>query len=339
MNSTNLREFKFGIWYQDPKDRLVIGTKWVFRNKLDEDGIVTRNKTRLVVQGYSQEEGIDYDETFAPVTRLEVIRLLIAFTAYMEFTLHQMDIKSAFFNGYLKEEVFAKQPPGFEGKECPDHVYTLDKALYGLKQVPRAWYERLSKFLLEHGYKRGKIDNILFLKEKGKDLLDVDEPGSSVDQKLYRGMIGSLLYLTASRPDIVLSAGLCARFQANSKESHLTAVFLWKERAPQQNSVALSIAEAEYVVAASCCAQLLWITQTNKKRKVASSIPVETPPTRGKATRSQKKQSEAELEKALEKSMRKANAKGKKRVVEPVEAVEIEEMDLVLRDGEEAEEM
>jgi len=117
--------------------------------------------------------GIDYDETFAPVARLEAIRLLIAFAAHMEFTLHKMDVKSAFLNGYLKEEVFVKQPPGFESKECPEHVYKLDKALYGLKQAPRAWYERLSKFLLEHGYKRGKIDSTLFLRENGKDLLVV----------------------------------------------------------------------------------------------------------------------------------------------------------------------
>ncbi|XP_070032159.1 uncharacterized protein [Nicotiana tomentosiformis] len=122
-------------------------------NKLDKDGAVTRNKARLVVQGYSQEEGICYDGTFTPVARLEAIRLLIAFPAYMEFTLHQMDIKSAFLNGYLKEEVFVRQPPGFENKESPDHVYKLDKALYGLKQAPRACYERLSKFLLEYDYK------------------------------------------------------------------------------------------------------------------------------------------------------------------------------------------
>ncbi|XP_070010087.1 uncharacterized mitochondrial protein AtMg00820-like [Nicotiana sylvestris] len=103
------------VWHLVPrsKDGSVIGTKWVIRNKLDEDGTVTRNKAGLVVQGYIQEEGIDYDETFAPVARLEVLRLLIAFAAYMEFTLHQMDVKSAFLNGYLKEELFVKQPPGF----------------------------------------------------------------------------------------------------------------------------------------------------------------------------------------------------------------------------------
>ncbi|XP_070046380.1 uncharacterized mitochondrial protein AtMg00820-like [Nicotiana tomentosiformis] len=112
------------VWHLVPRTKhiSVIGTKWVFRNKLDKDGTVTKNKARLVVQGYSQEEGIDYDETFAPDSRLEAIRFLIAFTAYMEFTLHQMDVKSTFFNGYLKEEVFVKQPPRFESKECPDHV-------------------------------------------------------------------------------------------------------------------------------------------------------------------------------------------------------------------------
>ncbi|XP_075086878.1 putative mitochondrial protein AtMg00820 isoform X1 [Nicotiana tabacum] len=123
------------VWHLVPRpnDRKMIGTEWVFRNKLDEEGTVTRNKARLVVQKYSQEEGIDYDETFAPIVILEAIRLLIAFVAYMEFTLHQMDIKSVFLNGYLKEEVFIKQPPRFESKECPKHVYKLDKELYGLK--------------------------------------------------------------------------------------------------------------------------------------------------------------------------------------------------------------
>ncbi|XP_070045166.1 uncharacterized protein [Nicotiana tomentosiformis] len=109
-----------------------------YKNKLDEDGIVTRNKARLVVQGYSQEEDIDYDETFSPVARLEAIRLLITFAAYMKFTLHQIDVKSALLNGYLKEEVFVKQLSGFENKDCPDRVYNLDKALYGIKQAPRA---------------------------------------------------------------------------------------------------------------------------------------------------------------------------------------------------------
>jgi len=146
---------------------------WVFRNKLDEQGIVTRNKARLVVQGYNQEEGIDYEETFALVARIEAIRILIAFATHMEFKLHQMDVKSAFLNGYLKEEVYVMQPPGFENNEFPNFVFKLDKALYGLKQAPRVWYERLSKFLLENGFRRGKVDNTLFLKTMGEHLLIV----------------------------------------------------------------------------------------------------------------------------------------------------------------------
>ena len=282
----------------------------MFRNKLDESGTVTRNKARLVVQGYNQEEGIDYEETFAPVARIEAIRILIAFAAHMGIKLYQMDVKSAFLNGYLKEEVYVKQPPGFENGDFPNHVFKLDKALYGLKQAPRAWYERLSSFLLENDFRRGKVDNTLFLKSKGEHLLIVqvyvddiifgathhdlcndfsnmmrsefemsmmgelnfflglqikqtsngtmihqqkyikellkrygmesakpidtpispstrlvmDDGSPSIEENLYRGMIGSLLYLTASRPDIVFSIGLCARFQYNPKETHLKAV-------------------------------------------------------------------------------------------------------------------
>ena len=121
-----------------PKDRTIIGTKWVFRNKLDEQGTVTKNKERLVVQGYNQEEGIDYEETFAPVARIEAIRILIAFATFMKFKLYQMDVKSAFLNGYLKEEVYVMQPPGFESTEFLNHVFKLDIALYGLKQALRA---------------------------------------------------------------------------------------------------------------------------------------------------------------------------------------------------------
>ena len=382
-----------------PSNHPIIGTKWVFRNKLDESGIIVRNKARLVAQGYSQEEGIDFDESFAPVARLEAIRMLLAFACYMDFKLYQMDVKSAFLNGFITEEVYVAQPPGFENHEFPNHVFKLSKALYGLKQAPRAWYERLSKFLNDNSFARGKIDNTLFIKIKNKDMLivqiyvddiifgatnenmckefaksmqgefemsmmgelnfflglqikqssegtfinqakytkellkrfgmieakplgtpmgtsiklDKDENGKNVDEKLYRGMIGSLLYLTASRPDIMFSVCICARFQSCPKESHLVAVkrifryfietydlgifyprgvafelngfsdadyagcridrkstsgtcqFLghslvsWSSK--KQNSVALSTAEAEYVAAGSCCAQLLWMKQ------------------------------------------------------------------------------
>ena len=147
-----------------PKDKSVIGTRWVFRNKLDEDDIVTRNKARLVAKGYSQEEGIDYDETYAPVARLEAIRMFLAFAAHSNFRVYQMDVKSAFLNGELEEEVYVEQPPGFENADHMDFVYLLFKALYGLKQAPRTWYDTLSQFLLENGFTRGVIDKTLFHK-------------------------------------------------------------------------------------------------------------------------------------------------------------------------------
>jgi hypothetical protein len=121
----------------------VVGTKWVLRNKRDEHGVVTRNKARLVAKGYSQVECFDFDETYAPVARLETIRILLAYAIYHGFKLYQMDVKSAFLNGPIKEEVYVEQPPGFEDSDYPNHVYKLSKALYGLKQAPRAWYECL----------------------------------------------------------------------------------------------------------------------------------------------------------------------------------------------------
>ncbi|GAB2289002.1 hypothetical protein Dimus_038036 [Dionaea muscipula] len=155
-----------------PKDHPVIGTKWVFRNKKDESGNVVKNKAKLVAKEYNQQEGIDFDETYAPVARLEVIRILLAFACFKDFKFFQMDVKSAFLNGYL-EEVYVEQPPDFIDYQYKDHVYKLTKALYGLKQAPRAWYERLSKFLLDSGFQRGKLDTTLFIKHKKHDLLIV----------------------------------------------------------------------------------------------------------------------------------------------------------------------
>jgi hypothetical protein len=125
-----------------------IGTKWVPKNKQGENGEVVRYKSRLVAQGYSQEEGIDYENTFAPIAHLEAIRILLAFSVAKGFNLYQMDVKSAFLNGVLEEEVYMKQPPGFESEKYPHRVYKLRKALYGLKQAPRAWYCRLRGFCL-----------------------------------------------------------------------------------------------------------------------------------------------------------------------------------------------
>ncbi|GJU17606.1 putative ribonuclease H-like domain-containing protein [Tanacetum coccineum] len=149
-----------------------IGTKWVLKNKKDERGIVIQNKARLVAQGHTQEEGIDYEEVFAPVARIEAIRLFLAYASYMGFTVYQMDVKSAFLYGTIDEEVYVMQPPGFEDPEFPDKVYRVEKAMYGLHQAPRAWYGTMSKYLLANGFQRGTIDQTLFIrKHKGEFLL------------------------------------------------------------------------------------------------------------------------------------------------------------------------
>jgi hypothetical protein len=253
---------------------------------------------------------LEFNDTYAPIARLESIRILLAYATYHGFKLYQMEVKSAFLNGPIKEEVYVEQPLGFEDSEYPNHVYKLSKVLYGLKQAPRAWYECLRNYLTTNGFKVGKVDPTLFNKIIAKDLficqiyvddiifgstnkssceefsriiiqkfemsmmgelkyflgfqikqlqegtlisqtkyiqdilkkfgmkngkpiktpmgtngnLDLDMGGKSVDQKVYRSMIGSLLYLYASRPDIMLSVCMCARFQANPKEVYLRAV-------------------------------------------------------------------------------------------------------------------
>ncbi|GKC51904.1 putative ribonuclease H-like domain-containing protein, partial [Tanacetum coccineum] len=154
-----------------PHGAKVIGTKWVYRNKRDERGVVVRNKARLVAQGHRQEEGIDYDEVFAPVARIEAIRLFLAFASFMGFIVYQMDVKSAFLYGTIDEEVYVSQPPGFVDPDHPKKVYKVVKALYGLHQAPRAWYATLSTFLEKHGYRRGTIDKTLFIKKDKKDIM------------------------------------------------------------------------------------------------------------------------------------------------------------------------
>ncbi|GJY45186.1 putative ribonuclease H-like domain-containing protein [Tanacetum coccineum] len=153
-----------------PKGKRPIGVKWIFKNKTDERGIVIRNKARLVAQGYTQEEGIDYDDVFAPVARIEAIRLFLAYASFMGFMVYQMDVKSAFLYGTIEEEVYVCQPPGFEDPDFPDKVYKVVKALYGLHQAPRAWYETLAKYLLDNGFHRGRIDQTLFIKKQQGDI-------------------------------------------------------------------------------------------------------------------------------------------------------------------------
>ncbi|KAK1646045.1 hypothetical protein QYE76_063850 [Lolium multiflorum] len=201
-----------GFSYREkPKGcRNVIGTKWIFKNKQDEFGNVVRNKARLVAQGFSQVEGIDFGETYAPVARLESIRILLAYASHHNFKLQQMDVKSAFLNGPLHEEVYVKQPPGFEDLNFPNHVYKLDKALYGLKQAPRAWFEmsmmgemkfflgfeikqlRGGTFINQAKYLQDMLKRFKMTEMKGvatpmvtKCHLALDPNGKEVDQKIY----------------------------------------------------------------------------------------------------------------------------------------------------------
>ncbi|XP_073133454.1 uncharacterized protein [Henckelia pumila] len=154
-----------------PDNQNIIDTRWVFRNKFNEDGIVIRNKARLVAQGFRLEKDIDFDESFAPVARVEAIRIFIAYTAYKNFKVYQMDVKSAFLNGLLQEEVYVEQPPGFISTSTPDYVFKIDKVIYGLNQAPRAWYDTLSQFLLDHNFVIGTVDKTLIKFIKGDHIL------------------------------------------------------------------------------------------------------------------------------------------------------------------------
>nr|GEZ83579.1 hypothetical protein [Tanacetum cinerariifolium] len=191
------------------KWKRAIGTKWVFKNKKDKRGTVIRNKARLVAQGKTQEERIDYDEVFSPVARIEAIRLFLAYASFKDFVVYQMDVKNPFLYGNIKEEVYVCQPPGFEDPDFPDRLYKVKKALYGLHQAPRAWFT--------------EVKNVSTPIKTQKPLLK-DKDGKEVDVYMYRSMIGSLMYLTSSRHDIMFAVCACAIYQVNPKVSHLYAV-------------------------------------------------------------------------------------------------------------------
>nr|GEV43947.1 retrovirus-related Pol polyprotein from transposon TNT 1-94 [Tanacetum cinerariifolium] len=224
-----------------PKGVRPIGIKWVLKNKKDERGIVIRNKAKLVAQGHRQEEGIDYDEVFASVARIKAIRLFLAYASFMGFIVYQMDVKSAFLYGTIDEEVYVMQPPRFQDLEFLARVYKVEKAMYGLHQAPRAWYGTLSKYLLTNGFQRviQKEDGIFLSQDKyvgdilkkfgysdvksSNTPMDKENPwgkdrtGKYVDLHLYRSMTGSLMYLIASRPDIMFAVCACARHQVTPK--------------------------------------------------------------------------------------------------------------------------
>nr|GEW39779.1 hypothetical protein [Tanacetum cinerariifolium] len=204
-----LNEFeRLEVWELIPRpDKvMVITLKWIYKVKLDELGGILKNKARLVARGYRQEEGIDFEESFAPVARLEAIRIFLAYAAHKNMVVYQMDVKTAFLNRNLRENVYVSQPDGFVDLDNPNHVYKLKKARYGLKQDPRAWYDMLSSFLLSQEF--SKVDTPMVEKSK----LDEDKEGKAVDPSHYRGMIGTLLYLTASRPDLQFAICMCARY-------------------------------------------------------------------------------------------------------------------------------
>ncbi|GJY45165.1 retrovirus-related pol polyprotein from transposon TNT 1-94, partial [Tanacetum coccineum] len=257
-----------------PNGKRPIGTKWVYKNKKDERGIVIRNKARLVAQGYTQEEGIHYDEVFGPVARTEAIRLFLAYASFKDFVVYQMDVKSAFLYGKIEEEVYVCQPPGFEDPDFPDRVYKVEKALYkgnillvqvyvddiifgSTKKELCIAFEKLmhEKFHMssmgELAFFLGlqvqqKKDGIFICQDKYVDeilkkfrFIEVnttitpietqkpllkDEDGEGLDVHIYRSMIGSLMYLTSSRPNIMFALCACARYQVHLKVSHLHVV-------------------------------------------------------------------------------------------------------------------
>nr|GEW91684.1 retrovirus-related Pol polyprotein from transposon TNT 1-94 [Tanacetum cinerariifolium] len=252
------------VWVDCPSRVRPIGMKWVLKNKKDEKGTVIRKKARLVAQGHTQEEGIDYEEVFAPVARIKAIRLFLAYASYMGFTVYQMDVKSASPYGTIDKEVYVMQPPGFQDPEFPHRVYKVEKAMYGLHQAPRAWYGTLSRefeALMHEKFQMSAMGDLNFflglqvlqkkagiflsqdkyvgdiLKKYGytdiratKTLMDRKNPrrkdgtGKDVELHLYRSMIRSLMYLIASRPDIMFAVCAYARHQVTPNECHLHAV-------------------------------------------------------------------------------------------------------------------
>ncbi|GJX49942.1 retrovirus-related pol polyprotein from transposon TNT 1-94 [Tanacetum coccineum] len=370
-----LNEFeRLEVWelIPQPDKIMVITLKWIYKVKLDELGGILKNKAQLVACGYRQEEGIDFEEFFAPVARLEAIRIFLAFVAHMNMVIYQMDVKTVFLNGNLREEVYVSQSNGFMDLDNLNHVYKLKKALYGLKQALRAWYDMLSSFLISQDFSKGSVDPTLFIHKEGKELLlvqvyvndiilfastpelcdlfakimcskfkmsmmgkisfflglqifqnprgifinqskyvleslnkygfdscdpmdtpmveksklDEDKEGKVVDPSQYHGMIGTLLYLTSSRPDLQFAICMCARYQARPTKKHLHTVKrifrylrgsvnrgLWyskdslialtaftdADHAGCQDTRRSTSGKAEYIAMSGCCAQILWM--------------------------------------------------------------------------------
>ncbi|GJZ40333.1 retrovirus-related pol polyprotein from transposon TNT 1-94 [Tanacetum coccineum] len=231
--------------------------------ELDELGGILKNKARLVARGYRQEEAIDFEESFVPVARLEATSIFLAFAAHKNMVVYQMDVKTAFLNGNLREEVYVSQPDGFVDPDNPNHVYKLKKALYGLKQAPHAWYDMLGIFINQSKYALESLKKYGFdscdpvdtpMVEKSK--LDEDKEGKVVDPSHYRGMIGTLLYLTATFADAD-HAGCQDTCHSTSGSMQFLGDRLVSWSLKRQKSVAISSTEAEYIAMSGCCAQIL----------------------------------------------------------------------------------
>nr|GEY33388.1 putative ribonuclease H-like domain-containing protein [Tanacetum cinerariifolium] len=247
------------IFVDLPFGKKVIGTKWVYINKKDERRVVVRNKARLVAQGHRQEEGIDYDEVFAHVARIEAIMIFLAFASYMGFIVYQMDVKSTLLYGKINKEVYVSQPLGFIDHKFPNKVYRVVKALYGLHQAPKAWYATLSTFLVQNGYKKALIDKTLFIKKDKKDIM-LDKYVAEIVKKFDFMSVKTASTPIKTKKPLVKDAK-AADVDVTPKTSHLHAVKrifrrLISWQCKKQTIVATSITEAEYFVAASCCGQV-----------------------------------------------------------------------------------
>ena len=302
---------KNGTWslVDKPFDKKIIGVKWVFKVKQNADGSINKYKARLVVKGYAQQFGVDFFDTFAPVARLDTIRLLLALSAHQNWKVYQLDVKSAFLNGFLEEEIYVEQPEGFVAKGEENKALLLKKALYGLKQAPRAWYSRIDNFLLKMGFNKSLSEATLYVKTRDCDKIIVsiyvddllvtgsnfelvkefkvqmfesfemtdlgemayflgmeidqnaggifigqqkyankvlkkfnmdsckkmstplmqdeklctNDGANKVNERLYRSLVGCLMYLTATRPDILYAVSLLSRFMHCASELHFKA--------------------------------------------------------------------------------------------------------------------
>nr|GEU50180.1 ribonuclease H-like domain-containing protein [Tanacetum cinerariifolium] len=265
--SITFKKQKFYILVDLPHGKRAIGTKWVFRNKNDKRGIMVRNKARLVTQGHTQEEGIDYKEVFAPKARIKAIRLFLAYASFMGFMVCQMDVKSEFLYETIKKEVYVYQPLGFEDPDHPEKVYKVVKALYSLHQAHKAWYETLANYLLENGFQRGKIDQTLFIKKQKGDILLQQKDRIFINQHKYVAEILRKFGLTegksastlidTEKPLLKDPDGEDVDVHTYRKSTTRGCQFLgcrlifWQCK--KQIVVATSSTKAEYVATASCC--------------------------------------------------------------------------------------